>query len=556
MYWKRDVYDRSASMAEREEKQESLPNEKKEKLVGPTNSGEQQEEIEMHHENHQQIQDNQANASSQLLHPLSQDLLSEILSSFIVSILGVEERLEDLTFRVYLVYHIHIYSPFSSWSFFKRYNDFIALHKQVQALLLSFHEDQHLTSFYHFEFPTRHWYWTRETVIQLRTESFLNYLQRGLKIPLLASLMSQFIGFDEHTQASVENQETENTSQLTVSEQTTVVTVGPIHEIPVTDSSSSSSLLLEPLSSPLSPSSIKMNFLPTIQLQNISELLNTFTGSLLFSSLPLIAQTQRYQLGYATYRDGWNMKTLYQRIQLASPLILLIRLLSHQPQCLIGAYISCPLGPPSYEFKGDSDCFVFKLCDENIEKYSARVCDPEIVQFLKKNTSLLGDTTLTVQTEETQHTAFDKSPPRTSARTSSLLVNPPKMVKEEIFHGEEHRFPSHGGGGPDNGSGNEDKESPAPRTRTRTRTSSGFNSTLYEFVYSTTEVIVLGGSEQLGTNAIRLSNDLSSFSSGPSDTYGNPCLVTSPSHCAGPDHAIEIMTVADIEIFTAVGVFR
>jgi hypothetical protein len=471
---------------------------------------------------------------------LSEDQIAEILSSLIVQIIGVEERLEDVTLRVYLVYKFYIYSPYSSWFFFKRYNDFIAVHQQVRIIL---NDHDEYSSFKEYEFPARHWYWTRDTVITLRTESFLNYVQRALRIQLLAPVMSHFIGLDEHYHEF----KFQNTSSIISSSSKSI-----FYETPEEEDESHDSILITSSAGhggyqytneyssnfhsqhlkQSSPSPLAMNFLPTIQLQFISELLDNMTGPCLFSSLPLVAQTQRYQLGYATYRDGWNMTTLYKKIGLKSPLILLIRLLGDR--CLIGAYISTPLGPPSYEFKGDSDCFVFKLSNDTIEKYTARVCDPEMIHYLKSQ----DDRNRSVSLDEGQRS------------TGSLIQNPPLQVRDELLSINDETL---------NHSKSREEDDMESKCSHGTN-ESGYNSTLYEFFYSNMEVIMFGGSEKLGTNAIRLSNDLSEFSSGPSDTYGNPCLIARPPDPQNHhDHEVhedlEQMTVADIEIFVAVGVF-
>jgi hypothetical protein len=488
-------------------------------------------------ESHAQIKQNSNEIEPVLI--LSEDQIAEILSSLIVQIIGVEERLEEVTLRVYLVYKFYIYSPYSSWIFFKRYNDFIALHQQVQNLLRDHSEYSSLNS---YQFPTRHWYWTRDTVISLRTESFLNYVQRALRIQLLASVMSHFIGLDEHYYEF----KFENTSAITSSSKS--ICYETSEEIPefhdsILDPNSphgggrsryqyinefSSNFLSQNLKQS-SPSPMAINFLPTIQLQYISDLLDNMTGPCLFTSLPPVAQTQRYQLGYATYRDGWNMTTLYKKIGLKSPLILLIRLLGDR--CLIGAYISTSLGPPSYEFKGDSDCFVFKLSNDSIEKYPARVCDPEMIQYMKSQShhrprSLSLDEAMSNQNRV-----------RLERSGGSLIQNPSLQARDEIILSKQHS------------ESRESHEEEVHERRSSVGTNeSGYNSTLYEFFYSNMEVIMFGGSEKLGTNAIRLSNELSSFSSGPSDTYGNPSLIASHND-------FEEMTVADIEIFVAVGVF-
>jgi hypothetical protein len=67
-----------------------------------------------------------------------------------------------------------------------------------------------------------------------------------------------------------------------------------------------------------------------------------------------------------------------------------------------------------------------------------------------------------------------------------------------------------------------------------------------EYAYANMEYIAFGGSSIEGSNAIRLSNDLSSCSCGPSDTYNNPRLVDTDL----PDP----LKVSDVEVFVSGGV--
>jgi hypothetical protein len=66
-------------------------------------------------------------------------------------------------------------------------------------------------------------------------------------------------------------------------------------------------------------------------------------------------------------------------------------------------------------------------------------------------------------------------------------------------------------------------------------------STTSQFAHCTHDYMAFGGSQELCTNAIRIDSDLLSASTGPSDTYDNPCLV--PEEKANP------FRVGDIEVF-------
>jgi hypothetical protein len=66
-------------------------------------------------------------------------------------------------------------------------------------------------------------------------------------------------------------------------------------------------------------------------------------------------------------------------------------------------------------------------------------------------------------------------------------------------------------------------------------------STTSQFAHCTHDYMAFGGSQEHCTNAIRIDSDLLSASTGPSDTYDNPCLV--PEEKANP------FRVGDIEVF-------
>ena len=51
------------------------------------------------------------------------------------------------------------------------------------------------------------------------------------------------------------------------------------------------------------------------------------------------------------------------------------------------------------------------------------------------------------------------------------------------------------------------------------------SSTLHQFALGTKTFLAFGASHSQGMNALRLTHDLTVGSSGPSDTFGNPCLV-------------------------------
>jgi hypothetical protein len=398
------------------------------------------------------------------------DTIADILQNFLVKVIAVEDRYDDQKHRVYLVYKFYLYCPMTSWTFFKRYDDFINLHKQVQIILVNHPEYEKFT---HYQFPERHWWWTRASVISARSTSFEDYLRRALRNPAIADLICDFIQLDQHISDFEDGfqahefaikrgiyDENDDDQHIHNNARTSFVGEVPLH--PSVSSQKESTALLKPY-----------RRMRELEMMHLSQLLSEESGEALFSFLPPLSQSEKFRLGFATYRDGWSLRTLYHHLSLSSPLILLIKVL--QRPSLIGAYITSSLGPPSYDYKGDSECFVFAL-----------------------------------------------DPPSCRAKYITAVA---RSVLEHSRH-----------------------PTPTPQAHTHPVDQDGedFSSTLYEFLFSSPEVIALGGSRALGTNAIRLSGDLTHVSSGPSDTYSNPASLI-------PQTGLEQLEVAEIEIFCGVG---
>jgi hypothetical protein len=102
-----------------------------------------------------------------------------------------------------------------------------------------------------------------------------------------------------------------------------------------------------------------------------SAIINDKVASALFTHLPPSIQVESFELAYATYRDGWNMDTMYSKIESKHPLIILI--LTAASRSVLGVYLSAALGPPSSDFKGDGTSFVFNIdCDGTVHFFEAK----------------------------------------------------------------------------------------------------------------------------------------------------------------------------------------
>ena len=89
-----------------------------------------------------------------------------------------------------------------------------------------------------------------------------------------------------------------------------------------------------------------------------SQLLDSTMSSTLQSYFERSVSLEGFELMYATHADGWNLTTLYNRIEKLSPCVLLIQATNG---AVFGAFISTEISPPSTSPKGDGRCFIFRL---------------------------------------------------------------------------------------------------------------------------------------------------------------------------------------------------
>jgi hypothetical protein len=298
-----------------------------------------------------------------------------------------------------------------------------------------------------FEFPQKSIFYSVDYTVAERKKSFESFLARAQEIPELSYMLAQFLEVNNH----IEEYESKIDQLFEDSCWHDSDSVGGEIE------RRHSFIIPPPAPTPESPRKIASNHLKPyrmlreIELRSVSKLLNDDMAKYLYTILPPHVQSERFELAYATHRDGWSSITFYENIGSRSPLLLLIRLV--ETSVVIGAFITTPLGPPSFGVKGDGQCFVFTLDG-----------------------------------------------------TKSAAYNCPRIINEEML----------------------------------------VAGTMTEYAYANMEYIAFGGSSIEGSNAIRLSNDLSSCSCGPSDTYNNPRLVDTDL----PDP----LKVSDVEVFVSGGV--
>jgi hypothetical protein len=183
---------------------------------------------------------------------------------------------------------------------------------------------------------------------------------------------------------------------------------------------------------------------------------------ILYSHIPETERDDPYFLAFATHIDGWSIKTLCERIGKYSPVILLLKTLN--TETIIGSFIRTALGPPCQEFKGDGTSFVFRLSGEkdSVFYHCPQIERPEVQEVQEK-----------IEKQNSQE---------------NLEALPQESLPPPL-----------------------PPSSPAPM----------LIGTATEYAFLSREYVAFGGSEGCGTNAIRIFDDLSSASSGPSDTYQN-----------------------------------
>ena len=187
-------------------------------------------------------------------------------------------------------------------------------------------------------------------------------------------------------------------------------------------------------------------------LHNKSHILDLFLARRLYAFLPERMRIRGFDRVFATYKNGWNLYTLYDRVKGRYPCILLIKTVD--AQAVIGMYLSCTLAP-STSIRGDGDCFCFRLDGPNGACY--------------------------------RWALSPKAPP---------LLEPGVYQNSLTFH---------------------------------------------QFALCTSEYMSFGGSAVHGTNAIHVTGDLMTCSSGHSDTYNNPPL------CA--DERSDSFQIEEMEVF-------
>jgi hypothetical protein len=188
-------------------------------------------------------------------------------------------------------------------------------------------------------------------------------------------------------------------------------------------------------------------------LHSKSEILDPFLARKLNTFLPPLERLHDFQLAFATYKNGWNIHTLYDRIKRRSPCIMLIKTVDSQ--AVIGMYLSCTLAP-SPQITGDGECFCFRL----------------------------------------------DGPKGACYRWAQHLKHSGPLLEPDVYHN---------------------------------------SMTFHQFALCTSEFLSFGGSSVHATNAIRITADLMSCSSGHSDTFNNPPLV--------PEESKDPFDIAEIEIF-------
>lgn len=184
-----------------------------------------------------------------------------------------------------------------------------------------------------------------------------------------------------------------------------------------------------------------------------SEILDLFLARKLYTFLPPLDRLQDFHLAFATYKNGWNIHSLYNRVKQRSPCIILIK--SVDAQAVIGMYLTCTLSP-SPLIKGDGECFCFRL----------------------------------------------DGPKGACYRWAQHAKNTGPLLEPDVYHN---------------------------------------SMTFHQFALCTSDFLSFGGSAVHATNAIRITSDLTTCSSGHSDTYNNPPLV--------PEETRDPFDIADMEIF-------
>lgn len=97
-----------------------------------------------------------------------------------------------------------------------------------------------------------------------------------------------------------------------------------------------------------------------------SQLLDADMSKTLQSYFEKSVSLEGFELMFATHADGWNLGSLYHRIEKLNPCVLLIQ---STEGAVFGAFLSTDVTPPSPNPKGDGRCFIFRLNGPNPKCY-------------------------------------------------------------------------------------------------------------------------------------------------------------------------------------------
>jgi hypothetical protein len=104
---------------------------------------------------------------------------------------------------------------------------------------------------------------------------------------------------------------------------------------------------------------------PSTLIASHSSILDVSSADKLLSCLPKPFNSFQYELRFATYRHGWDISSLYARIERYESCIFLFHLLAPYDHVVIGAFNRGPVSPPNQNLtRGDGmTSRIFKLVD-------------------------------------------------------------------------------------------------------------------------------------------------------------------------------------------------
>ena len=504
----------------------------------------------------------------------------QILNDVIVIFDEVVEKCDPESNKTYLAYNYRFFTPYLEWKISKRYNDFLKFHLNLEIFDC---QDKDFIKLLLFDFPQKQFFSTIE-VIEKRKISFQQFLEKCILIPAITMLVVDFLNITPELVRKLEIylKQLENlssTSSLLSSSYTPSTTsiLGTIDSTStrtrrgggggIASTRQSSSPLIDlshnelklsklPLSHPIKP----IRLTSELSLRKESNILNEELTYKLFSFLPEISKTQKFKLLYSTWRDGWNLTTLYENIGTLHPIIFIIQS-SEIESKIFGAYISTPVGPPSYQFKGDGQCSIFRLTGSSPVHYS-----PSNGAILSMSTHVNSKTLKSLSLAPVvdhiniaNNTSNDNKdlPAVTSNSPPNNCITSPAIPSNYLLFS--------------NTADETDTIPPTRNSSTSISTTStdiiedeitaaiiAYNSTRTQYIFANDDYIAIGGSAKYGTNAIRLSNDLLTCSCGPSDTYGNDIPLvqseTTTSSVLSLSNSLEVQ-VGEIEVFGVIGIF-